>query len=238
MKRTWSIASNLSLIILLMVVAAFGWMWFSKKLDGEKIKSIRDVILNQSSDDIQQQELDVLDVVPGPGGSSTRRLDARGAMDRSLATSREGLQQEAVIRQRQIEQALEQLAQVRENLALERAAFKTAQDMASTEIEGRDPEIQFRRSVQLMESAQPGQAKVWLLAMVESDRFQDAVATLDAMRERSASRILREFQSAGELELAGQLLEALGRYGTVPVEDLPKEVSQRVSYGSNKPDQP
>ena len=78
----------------------------------------------------------------------------------------------------------------------------------------RDRAAQFRRAVQLIESAPAGQAKIWLVAMVERGDFAEAVATLDAMRERAASRILREFKSAREMELAGQLLEELGRFGT------------------------
>ncbi|MBG81206.1 MAG: hypothetical protein CMJ39_10940 [Phycisphaerae bacterium] len=97
----------------------------------------------------------------------------------------------------------------------------------------RDKKEQFRRSVQLIESAQPLQAKIWLLRMIEDDRFDDAVAVLDAMRERSASRIIREFNSAQEMELAGKLLESLGRYGTSQDSPDALESLSRVS-GTDK----
>lgn len=238
MKRTWSIVSSVSFVMLLTFIVIFSWMWFSDRIDMAKLTTVRDVLMGTPSMMDAAQDAPDLESRPSQEGSSTRLLESRGSEARSIAASRLGLRQESDIRQRQIEQALDQLAQARENLAIERAAFRAAIESASQEDEGRDPASQFRRSVQLMESAQPNQAKVWLLAMVEDDRFDDAVATLDAMRERSASRILREFKSAGELELAGQLLEALGRYGTIPEDRSPMEVSSRDSYGVNKPNQP
>ena len=238
MKTAWSITSSFAVIMLLFSVVAFSWMWFSGRMDADRLSELRDVLLNRTVEISDTVDAPGGEAQSGPPGSSSRLLESRGGMARSLTVSRQGLQQEATIRQRQIELALDQLAQAKEDLALERAAFRSAQEAASQEVQGRDPKSQFRRSIQLMESAQPIQAKVWLLTMVEDGRFDDAVATLDSMRERSASRILREFKSAGELELAGQLLEALGRYGTIPEEPPPLEASQRVSYGIDTTDSP
>ena len=143
------------------------------------------------------------------------------------------LAQESRIRRRQIDVALTQLAEARKELEAEREAFEIIKRASVQSPELRDVKEQFRRSVQLIESAQPLQAKIWLLRMIEDDRFGDAVAVLDAMRERSASRVLREFSSAHEMELAGKLLESLGRYGTSQESPGALESSHRVS-GTDK----
>ena len=238
MKRLWSVASSLALVLLLVAAMAFGWMWMSGRLDAARVEALRTAWSHASIEAADDEDRFQIEAEEQRPGSSARRLASRGDGTRSVAVGRQVLQQEAIIRQRQIDVALEQLAQARETLARERAAFKAAREASAIPGTGRDETIQFRRSVQLMEAAQPAQAKVWLLTMVEDDRFNDAVATLDAMRERSASRILREFQSAGELELAGQLLEALGRYGTIPDSPPDQEASQRVSHNNGIPSEP
>lgn len=238
MKRFWSFASSIALILLLVAAVGFGWLWMSGRLDATRMQALRAAWFNTSVTNAGDVEAIEVFSEDSPPGSSVRRLTSRGEGTRTMAVSRQGVHQEAIIRQRQIDVALDQLAQAREDLASERKAFKASREASSVEPAGRDQAAQFRRSVQLMEAAQPAQAKVWLLSMVEDERFDDAVATLDAMRERSASRILREFQSGGELALAGQLLEALGRYGTIP-ELLPtQEASQRVSHSNGIPSEP
>ncbi|MEE2906311.1 MAG: hypothetical protein VX527_00615 [Planctomycetota bacterium] len=238
MKRFWSIASNLSLVLLLVAAVGLGWLLMSGRLDETKMQALRAAWFNDSVSNAGEEEAFETFTEESVPGSSARRLSSRAEGTRSMAVSRQGVQQEGIIRQRQIDVALEQLAQAREDLALERAAFKDMREASSVEPVGRDQVAQFRRSVQLMEAAQAAQAKVWLLSMVEDGRFEDAVATLDAMRERSASRILREFQSAGELALAGQLLEALGRYGTIPDTPPDQEASQRVSLSDGISSEP
>ena len=160
MKTAWSITSSFAVIMLLFSVVAFSWMWFSGRMDADRLGELRDVLLNRTVEISDTVDAPGGEAQSGPPGSSSRLLESRGGMARSLTVSRQGLQQEATIRQRQIELALDQLAQAKEDLALERAAFRSAQEAASQEVQGRDPKSQFRRSIQLMESAQPIQAKV------------------------------------------------------------------------------
>ena len=79
-------------------------------------------------------------------GSSARRLGSRTEGTLSLAMSRQGVHQEATIRQRQIDRALEQLAQAREDLARERAAFKAMREAAEN--------LEFERAAQMRDEAE------------------------------------------------------------------------------------
>ena len=57
--------------------------------------------------------------------------------------------------------------------------------------------------------------------MVADGQLQQAVAYLDAMKPRAASKILKEFKSPSEIVLATELLEKLRTFGLGTVE--PKE---------------
>ncbi len=232
MRKAWNLASTASFILLLSGGVVILWLWSIDRLNADRVSSMYSILIDSSQVDGDQEQAPRSleeDAIPG---SSARRLIMRGNESRRMAVDYQVLEHQATVRQSQIDMALESLAQAREALAIERAALKSAQESSEAPTPGRDPEKQFRRSVDLIEAAQPSQGKIWLLAMIEQQRFEYAVAVLDAMQERSASRILREFKSAAEMELAGKLLEALGRYGTTSWPSLSKEPSERVSHGN------
>lgn len=231
MKKAWYIASTASFLVLLAGAVGMLWCWSTGRLDSERVASMYSILIGTDIIDDDEQPGQSDDPVAVPG-SSARRLIMRGDETRRLAVDHQVFQHQATARQGQIDMALKSLAEARAALAVERAAFKMAQEAAQAPDEGRDPDTQFQRSIDLIEAAQPAQAKIWILSMTEQGRFEDAVAALDAMQQRSASRILREFQSAAEMELAGKLLEALGRYGTNSWPIPSKELSAGVSRGN------
>ncbi len=230
MKRLWHIVSTSSFLLILSGGLLVLWLWSTSRLDSDRMNSMYSIFMDTGELEIEEPTsgLDEERSVPG---SSARQLVMRNDETRRLAVDYQLLQHQATARQSQIDMALQSLSQAREALAVERAAFKMAQNAAESPPAGRDPETQFLRSIDLIEAAQPAQAKIWLLAMVEQGRFEHAVATLDSMQQRSASRVLREFQSAAEMELAGKLLEALGRYGTDSWPIPSKDLSDSVSLG-------
>ena len=231
MKKAWYITSTASFLLLLAGGATILWYWSTGRLDSDRVSSMYSIFIGADLIDDEAMTVQPDEAIAVPG-SSARRLVMRGDETRRLAVDHQVLQHQATARQGQIDMALKSLAEARAALAIERAAFKMAQDAAQAPEEGRDPDAQFQRSIALIEAAQPAQAKIWILSMTEQGRFADAVAALDSMQQRSASRILREFQSAAEMELAGKLLEALGRYGTNSWPIPSKEISAGVSRGN------
>tara|TARA_Y100000589_G_scaffold318851_2_gene346772 strand:- start:757 stop:1473 length:717 start_codon:yes stop_codon:yes gene_type:complete len=231
MKKAWYIASTTSFLILLAGGMIIIWWWSNGRLDSDRVSSMYSILMSADPIADEVENARPLTEESGVLGSSSRRLVMRGDETRRLAVDYQVLQHQATARQSQIDMALKSLAEAREALAVERAAFEMAKETAQAPVAGRDPDTQFHRSIDLIEAAQPAQAKIWILSMTEQGRFEDAVAALDAMQPRSASRILREFQSAAEMELAGKLLEALGRYGTDSWPIPSKELSEGVSRG-------
>ena len=114
--------------------------------------------------------------VPVPG-SSSRCLDMHDE-SRRLAVDYQLLQHQATARQGQMDAALQSLAEAREALAVERAAFKMAQRWPNCRRrEGSRQAV--CRSIDLIESSAAGPGQDMLLAMVEQGRFEDAVSVLD-----------------------------------------------------------
>ena len=231
MKRTWQLVSIICFTMCIITVLGVFWLVMSGRLSEERLDALR---LAWNKPLVQPAETEELrSSEPQIQGSSERILATRQAAHWEQSVDGQLLSQESRIRRRQIDVALTQLAEARKELEAEREAFEIIQRASVQKPKLRDKKEQFRRSVQLIESAQPLQAKIWLLRMIEDDRFDDAVAVLDAMRERSASRIIREFNSAQEMELAGKLLESLGRYGTSQDSPDALESLSRVS-GTDK----
>ena len=228
MKTTWKFLSIICFMICITMIGGVSWLAMSGELNQERIDALR-LAWNGSVSEDRGQLVDEAGQKSEPEGSSERILAIREAAHREQTVDGQLLAQESRIRRRQIDVALTQLAEARKELEAEREAFEIIKRASVQKPKLRDQQEQFRRSVQLIESAQPLQAKIWLLRMIEDDRFEDAVAVLDAMRERSASRVLREFNSAHEMELAGKLLESLGRYGTSLQSSGVMESSPRVS---------
>ena len=81
---------------------------------------------------------------------------------------------------------------------------------------------QFAKVVRQLESVPPKQAKQIMLNLIGTGRADQAVAYLDAMSARPAAKLLREFKTDRETELATELLEQLRTFGVeAEVAELP-----------------
>jgi flagellar motility protein MotE (MotC chaperone) len=108
-----------------------------------------------------------------------------------------------------LETAQERLAAEREAFAAEKAEWQRAQ---AALLEQRNNE-QFRHVVDLLAQMPPKQARDILMAWAAADGPEDAASYLAALDPRTASKVLREFKTDEEKQLAGELLkqiEALG----------------------------
>jgi hypothetical protein len=81
---------------------------------------------------------------------------------------------------------------------------------------------QFLQTVKQYEQLTPKQGKQMIVALVNQKQTDQAVAYLDAMSPRAASRILKEFKTESEIALATELLEKLRTFG---VQTAPPAVS-------------
>jgi len=77
----------------------------------------------------------------------------------------------------------------------------------------RQEDAQFQRVVRLLETIPAKQAKENLIALIEGGNTGDAVHYLDAMKQYNAAKVLREFKTDEEQQLATELLQRLKTLG-------------------------
>ena len=143
---------------------------------------------------------------PLPSGA---RINQIGMVRSQENQSRRRLSEEKDMLLRQVANARLAIDAKEEELATERARWEDAmQRQRELKIDE-----QFLKTVRQYESLPGKQGKKMIMQLVEEGETERAVAYLDAMNARAATKILREFKTQAELDLATLLLEDLGRYG-------------------------
>ena len=77
----------------------------------------------------------------------------------------------------------------------------------------RKADEQFAKTVKLLESLPPKQAKQTIVELLSTDKADQAVAYLNAMKPRLAAKVLGAFKTTAENKLATVLLEQLRTFG-------------------------
>lgn len=191
-------------INMIVLISAVAWLAFAGRLDRERLADIGAIL--SSGDSVRQEAVArPLGRDDGEAVASAEVIARRDAVDEMSEIARERLESERQILIDEIDRRLATLQRDREALAAEQRVWRATRD---AEIARRN-DAQFRKTVQLMESS-PRQAKQMLLRLMDRGEVAPAVRYLDAMSPRVAGRILREFRSAREQEIAGRLVEALG----------------------------
>jgi len=204
---------------LIALTALVAWLMATGRMDGERFDRLRRIVATTIESEREQDALAVRLAQDSEAAALERqRLSTlpRTASAR-LADVDEALDQ-AQIRRRMLEEEArllskgldERLALLREQQSqLERSERLFDDRMAEATAERSD--AQFRKTVQLLESAPPKQAKEWLIELSSTGRHGEAVRYLDSMSRFAASRLMRELKSEEETALAADLLEALRR---------------------------
>lgn len=210
------IFAAINLIGLALLIA---WLVATDRMDGERFRTLREMIgtpvtverqsIQRAAHEAQaaaQAEEERRRLAVAPRTSAERVAEIDRVLDEAQIRRRI-VEEEARLLGRSLEERAAQLREQEQRLARVEEAHR--ERIESDNAARRD--AQFRKTVQLLESAPPKQAKEWLLELVSTGRRAEAVRYLDAMNRFAASRALRELKSAEETALAADLLEALRR---------------------------
>jgi len=215
-RPLWTIVSFFAVVHLLALMLFGAWMWRTGRLSAQRLREARDIFAPTLAEEARQAaEQDAAarrnaaaEVVP-VRLSSLERLNVLTSLQDQEQQISQRLQQESEMLTRQFEQLNARIEAEREAFDAQRQSWEEA-TRAERE---RKADEQFAQTVRQYESLPPRQGKELLIALVGAGRRDQAVAYLDAMSARAASRILREFKSAEELVLATELLEELRSFG-------------------------
>ena len=237
MKSLWSIVSFFAIVHLLALLIFIGWLWRTDRLNGARVQQLRELFAititeeaeraaanEASSDDDSQAMLTRL--------SSTEQVGLLTTLQTHEQQSSQRMKDESDMLVRQFEVFFQQTESEREAFELERQGWEEA-TRAERE---RKADEQFAQTVQQYESLPPKQGKNMLMELVGAGQRQQAVAYLDAMKPRMASKILKEFKSPPEIILATELLEELRTFGLGTVDS--KETSDGDTADNTQPATP
>lgn len=240
MKLLWSVVSFLAIAHLLAIAMFVTWLWQSNRLDAERLTTVRELFALTIPDAERAAEaereaalLELEEAVaeqrrrspPLPSGLSVGQLAAIEEMEHR---SRRSLEQERAMFREQIVAAQVRVDEREARLREERERWEA---FAAEQRERRESE-QFEKAVRQYESVRPRQGKEMLMELIANGQMEQAVAYLDAMNDRSASRILGEFKTDAEIRLATELLEQLRTFGIPPE----SQETSELRNGQNRAD--
>ncbi len=226
MKKVW-IAILIMLFANTFAAAGFiGWLVISGRIDLHRLTRIREMLgetVEQEKARLAAQEAELQkklaaedDGIPdGPPRNASElvamRLEAT-AVDRQRI---ERLRREVEDLQRKLRRDQNMLDSQASDFNKQREAFRAMRARLDA-IEGQE---QFRKSVELVNSLKSSDSKALLDVMLNEGKQEQVVSYLDALEDRTRSRIIAEFIKDGQEDLAANLLESIRLRGLEPVAD-------------------
>jgi hypothetical protein len=221
MKTAWNIISFLAVVHLLAILLFAMWLWQSDRLDAERVQVLREtfsptvtearlIAMERSKlleEEREREEMEKrLSQSPMAAPALLERVDQLEELERRTLRRIEDARR---FHNDQFVQAMVEIEQRERELEQARAAW----EQSVAEERARREDEQFAKTVLQYESAQPRQGKNMMMELIAEGQMDQAVAYLDAMNPRAASKILGEFRAEHEIQLATQLLERLRRFG-------------------------
>jgi hypothetical protein len=200
----WQLAATAAIVNLLALLAGVGWLVGSGRLDRERWEAIRTIVAAPPGGAVPEPE----PTVEEPAGSirtTAARIEALDREIRQQSISLRRLRDEKEQLDRTLEDRRAELDRREAAFTAEREAWE-ASTLAEREAR---IDTQFRKTVRLLESVPPKQAKDLLLELVRDGDRAGAVAYLDAMSPYKASSVLKTFKGEDETRVAAVLLEEL-----------------------------
>jgi len=221
MKRLWNAVSFVAVVNLLAMTMFGLWLWQSGRMDVERLRRLKEMLgqtieaeqevaaEQQAQTEADRQEAAEQARVADPPLPSVAQVRHLNLID---AQSRQAMQR---LRD-ETDQHLARLAMERRQIEREQASLeaeKEAWQEATRAQRQQRTDEQFQKTVKLYESAKPKLAKQWMLNLVDDGEERQVVAYLNAMNSRAAKKILDEFKSEQDGQLATELLERLRTFG-------------------------
>lgn len=217
-RSLWTVITTVALANLLAVGAFVGWLVTTDRLDADRLESIRETLSEtvqaeqtRLADEAREQErleaeADAARRAALPPLTAGDRLLLAEESEEAVRQRLERMRREMEDLQRTIRAEANRLDERTASFDAERAAFEQMRDRIAA-IEGDE---QFKKTVTLLEGLPPARASEMLLEIINQGDPEQATAYLNAMQQRTASKILA---SIGDAALAADLLERLRVYG-------------------------
>ena len=221
MKTLWNIISFLAVVHLLALLIVVAWLWQSQRLTTDRVREVREMFAMtepeaqaaaaKTAAETKAQQQMALDAQAkaNPPGDSLSEIQHVSVVKQQEEQTRRRLEDEKKIMMDELTASSAQLERKRADLDRQRL------DWENTIRNDRQRKVdeQFLQTVKQYEQLTSKQGKQMIITLVNQKQMEQAVAYLDAMSPRAASRILKEFKTESEIALATDLLEKLRTFG-------------------------
>ena len=240
MKTLWNVFSFLAVVHLLALLLFVGWLWQSGRLDRQRVNDLRQFFATTTTQakaaaakSLRDEELERLRTAQqehqaDPSTDTETQIHRLTFMSQQADQTRRRLDEDKKMLQQQLNQTTAAMND-------QQAAFDRQRQAWENSVKAdrqRQVDEQFQQAVKLFEAATPKQGKKMLQDLIAQKQVDQAVAYLDAMNVRAASKILKEFKTDEEIKLATELLEKLRTLGQ------PVASAQVISAPNHAPETP
>jgi hypothetical protein len=220
MKTIWSILSVAAVANLIALAGIIAYLSATGRLDGDRLREVRQLFTQTTAQRAEQAKLAgekaVIDAAAAKEQAKvgTPPITAGDAMDLKLQQSQiDAARIESLKREVQILQ--ETLARQKAALDSERVAFEKQKkdfELARETVQKTESDEQFRKALATIEGLKADKAKAALQTLIDQQQTDQAVSYLNAMQERTRTKILDVFIKA-DPKVATDLLERLRTRG-------------------------
>jgi hypothetical protein len=220
MRTLWTAISVVAVANLLALVAFVGWLRMSDRLNSARVTEVRELLKETTPQRQAREERARLEQEAAQRAQEARAhaqlppITAANTLELRLQQSQaDQARLDAIRREVQIMQ--DTLRRERLALDADRAAFEKERSdfqAARRQIAETEGDVQFKKTLSTYEALKPDKAKAALSELIKDEQKPQVVAYLNAMQERTRTRIIDEFIK-DDPRLATELLELLRTRG-------------------------
>jgi hypothetical protein len=220
MKTLWTALSVLAVANLLAMIGLVGWLRASHRLDVARLREVRQILAETAEQRLAREDAAKAEAEALKRAEQERAraaippVPAEGILQIKLEQSQadqarqDNLRREAQILQETLARERRALDADKAALARERAEFERARQLVM-ETEGN---AQFKKTLGTLEALKPDKARAMLQVLIDGQQMDQVVAYLNAMQERTRTKLINEFAQT-DPKVATDLLERLRQRG-------------------------
>lgn len=220
MKTIWRVISIVAVANLVAMGGLAGYLWASDRLDMQRLREVRELLTPTRAEQraaqaqaeararAEQQAAEEQTRRGTPPAAAGEALQLKLRLSRLDEARLETLRRDVRLLQETLRRQYDDLQRERARLAQERQEFERAREVVMR-AEGH---AQFRKTLATYEGLKPAAARSALQQLIAAGQTDQVVAYLNAMQERTRTRIIDEFLRE-DPKVAADLLERLRMRG-------------------------
>jgi FAD/FMN-containing dehydrogenase len=215
-KKLQTLILSIVIVNAVAIVGFSGWLLYTGRIDRERVQKVREIFketVDQEKVRIeietsQKEEANRASAVGAPGRPPRAASELVAMRLEATDVDRQRIER----MRREVQDLQRKLRRDQTVLDIQASSFQENRDAFNAmrerlaEIEGHE---QFKKTVDLLNSLKSNETMSILVVLIAEKKQEQVVSYLNALEERSRTRVFAEFIKDGQQELASDLLESL-----------------------------